>query len=122
MELYKTKIRLGKNDNVLAEITDEIKAPINIASMGNRQYNIGEEVEGVFVDNTFCICRYYEIKKLRKKLFGYISKDDIESDVIKITQVNQKESKLNKNIKKCIGNKIKEGETFVINRELVKNY
>ena len=103
MQLVKGKIGL-KWDDVIAEI-DNKKISVNIKSLGNRNYYIGEQVEGIIIRGVFNICtEYHSLKK--EKWLGFISRDNTDEDFIEITLAS------NRNPRK----------TIRVNRKEIENY
>src|ERR1700744_2476405 len=103
MQLVKGNIGL-KWDDVVVEI-DNAKIPVNVKSLGSRNYYLGKQVEGIIIDGMFNICaEYHGLKK--EKWFGFISRDNIDEELIKITLIDNEKS----------------GETLAINRKEIKNY
>ena len=81
------------------------KLMVNIPSMGGKSYHIGEEVHGYIMDGAFNICReYYSSKK--EKWFGFISRDKIIEDFVRITVIDNNEI----------------GETVRVKRKDIVNY
>ncbi len=106
MKTTKGKIAI-ENDDLVVEIADK-KIPVNTVSLGGKSYDIGEEVEGIIIDGKFNIVRMYESETIT--CMGFISQDDISSDLIHI---------------KCVDNVDEEtiiGEELPINRESITNY
>lgn|ERR1035437_9249369 len=102
------KITIGKvvlkDDDLVVEVSDGKTIHINTKSLGNKQYGIGEEVQGVIIDEQFNVCREYNNGK--KVMFGFISEDELHDDNIRITLID----------------KGVVGDSVSIQRSLVNNY
>jgi len=95
--------KLSVEWDILKVIFGEDEITIDTVSMGGKEFMIGEKINGVVFKNKFFICRNYNLKDGRK-LFGYISKDSLFSEIIVITTMGEVSEKI------------------VIKRNQVKNY
>jgi hypothetical protein len=100
------KGRLSPDWDIWQVEIDGEKIPLNTTSMGGgKSYHMDEELQGVIIENKFNICKEFIHTDLGK-LFGFISRDDIDSEIIHITKVGEK-----------VG-----GEIILSQRNLIKNY
>lgn len=104
------KITIGKvilkDDDLVIEVSGGKTIHINTKSLGNKQYGIGEEVQGVIIDKQFNVCREYEYRNAKNVMFGFISEDELHEDNIKITLIDKGEV----------------GDSVSVQRNLVSNY
>lgn len=87
----------NKNDVVvIVKMNDgDVQHKLNIKSIGGKEYAIGEKVQGVITDdNKFNVCREYNIDdNVKSKIFGFISKDELDSEFITITTIKNFKTK-----------------------------
>jgi|ERR1035437_1175015 hypothetical protein len=110
MEIVTGKVGLNW-DNIIVEV-DGKKILSSSASLSNKSYTIGEEVQGVIINSEFKICQEY-IHEKKGKIFGFISKDEINEDWITITTLLKNENDKSK---------YKIGKKIGVSRKQITNY
>lgn len=119
MKTAEGKIAMDNNNNDVVVIVrmneGDVKHPLNVKSIGGKEYAIGEKVEGVITeDNKFNVCREYNIDdNVKSKIFGFISKDELDSEFVTITVINNFKPKMDIS---------KTQETVDVLRDAVLNY
>jgi len=118
MKIEKGKIAV-KDGNVFIEV-DGKNIPVNKISLSNKEYNVGEEVQGVIQEEKFNICRDYDHSR-KGKLFGFISDDELNDDFITITVMADFRPKLMSTMG-LNKSEYEVGEIIRVRRELINNY
>jgi hypothetical protein len=122
METISGKIAINDNDDVVVELADGNKIPINNTSLGNKSYNIGEEVQGVIVDEKLNVCREYDHSR-KGKLFGFISNDEMNDDWITITVMTDfRPNLVSQGGIQRYQTEYGVGEQITVRRSLINNY
>ncbi len=116
MKTAEGKVAMDDNNNSVVVIVrmseGDVKHPLNIKSIGGKEYAIGEKVKGVITeDNKFNVCREY--KNDGGTIFGFISKDDVGSEFVTITVIKNFKTKMDIS---------KTQETIEVLRDSLNNY
>jgi len=100
MKTAEGTVAMDENNNdvvVIVKMNDgDIQHKLNIKSIGGKEYAIGEKVKGVITeDNKFNVCREYDIDdNVKSKVFGFISKDNLDSEFVTITVIKNFKTKM----------------------------
>lgn len=122
MKTVSGKVALNDNDDVIVELADGNKIPINNTSLGNKSYKIGEEIQGVLIDDKINVCHEYNHSR-KGKIFGFISKDDINDEWIIITVMNDfRPNLISKGGIQRYETEYGVGEEITVRRSLIINY
>jgi len=122
MEIANGKIALNDNDEIVVELAEGNKIPVNNTSLGSKSYNIGEEVQGVVIDEQLSICREYTHSR-KVKLFGFISNDEINDEWITITLMTDfRPTLVSQGGIQRYQTEYGVGEQITVRRSLVTNY
>lgn len=110
-------VAMDDNNNdvvVIVKMSDgDVKHPLNIKSIGGKEYAIGEKVKGIRTDEgKFNVCREY-VTSDKRNIFGFISNDELDNDFITITVIKNFKPKMDLSNEK---------ETIEILRDDVLNY
>ena len=101
--------RAIRNDEVVVLAMDGKNYPVNLNSLGNKTYDMGEDVVGAVINGKINICRVFDHKKIGD-IFGFISKDDISEETISITLMHKE------------GSDYQMGHIMTVDRALITNY
>ena len=122
MEIANGKIALNDNDEIVVELAEGNKIPVNNTSLGSKSYNIGEEVQGVIIEEQVNICREYDLSR-KGKIFGFISVDEINDEWITITLMTDfRPTLVSQGGIQRYQTEYGVGEQITVRRSLVTNY
>lgn len=100
MKTAEGTIAMDSNNNdvvvIVKKSEGDVQHKLNVKSIGGKEYAIGEKVNGVITeDDKFNVCREYNIDdNVKSKIFGFISKDEIDNDFITITEIKNFKPKM----------------------------
>jgi hypothetical protein len=117
MKTAEGKVAMDDDNNnvvVIVRMSEgDVKHPLNIKSIGGKEYGIGEKVKGIITeDGRFNVCREY-VTADKRNIFGFISNDELDNDFITITVIKNYKPKSDLS---------KTQETIDVLRDAVVNY